>query len=433
MKFNYKCSVFAVFLCLLKLINAKAPDLESIENSLNNKNSNVVKRSVSQANLCNYDFKVFYSDSTQTIHNYQGCSSSYVVNFAGNAHKVIEVVSTINQALRCDSYPWDDLVISDNMGKTYSYCENKIGDSKATSVTFQSIIGALWVRIARVNYVDMSVKITFKNDTDILPPFSNACGVPYFEPSIVGPNIKNLKIVGGDVAVPHSWPWLIAQKDVPSNLGHYCGGTLINNQWVLTAAHCEESFGLNFEVLIGFHNVTNLAEPSGKIIKPLKFFPHPNFNRQTINNDIALLKLTEPVLFGNEIKPICLPNGKLPVLSSFSVVSGWGRTQADGSGDVAKVLMQVVVPIRPDSECEALYPGIYNATTQICAGVPLSNNEKDSCQGDSGGPFMAFDQVTNSWYQSGVVSYGRSCAGNGVYTDVAFFENWIKEILAANP
>lgn len=426
MKLSFKYVACATLICLASFTFARVPNPELIERSFRKK-GNIVKRNANQASFCIYDFNVYTSDTQNNmIQNSNGCFSSYAINF--NAiNEVIQIDVTINSAFNCGT---DELVINDNMGTQFVACDS--GVTVGQIVTFISKIGANWVRIARVNHVDISVDIKIKqanndnnnNDNENVVNEKEGCGKPYFTP-----NTNSFhKIVGGDVAVRHSWPWQVGLY----YYSQYCAGTLINKQWVLTAAHCDV-FGVNdFKVHLGFHNITDTNEITGKIVTPKLIISHPDFNDYTLENDVALIKLTEPVTFTNEIKPICLPGGRKVNVNDQGYVIGWGTVDADGGGDSSPLLRQVKVPVRTNSSCSLKYFDDYKKDSQLCAGVTDVNAEKDSCQGDSGGPYFMYDTDKKSYYQVGIVSYGIKCAGDGVYTRVSYYEDWINDTMAAN-
>lgn len=240
------------------------------------------------------------------------------------------------------------------------------------------------------------------------------CGV-----SAIPMSQDGLRIIGGAPATPHSHPWQVKVTD--RRLGFTCGGSLINNQWVITAAHCVDTPD-SYRVVLGGHDLSR-AESSRKIAVVSKVVKHKQYDLtgQT-ENDIALLKLETPVAFSNEVIPICLPNNP-PIPNTPGIVTGWG-TMRD-NGPVSQVLNQAGITIRVDAFCNSVGIGPFG---QMCAGNSRQSNGqiKDTCQGDSGGPLIT--QENGKWVLNGLTSYGGdSCNGIGVYTKVHSYLDWIRQ------
>lgn len=438
MKLSFKYVACVTLICLASFTFARVPNPELIERSFR-KEGNIFKRNANQASFCFYDFNVYTSNTKDAvITNTYGCFSSYVINFLPN-NEVIQIDLKSNSGFNCGA---DELVINDNTGVQLVACDNTVTSNKLRSgqtVTFKSQVNANWVRIARVNHIDLTINITIKNvnDTDTVDPVvpvepspnPGSCGV---QDSKYPPSTVSQKIVGGNNANEHSWPWQAGL--ILKGYGQYCAGSLINNQWILTAAHCNDFNLVRFEVHLGFDNITQTINenPKGRVYNPIVAKSHPNFNSDTLENDVALIKLDKPVEYTAEIKPICLPNKQVKDGEEGYVI-GWGTQAADGNGYSSDLLKQVKVPIRPDNDCTSIYYSNYKVDTQICAGVASPGNYKDSCQGDSGGPYFMNDQNEGSYYQVGIVSYGIQCGGDGVYTDVFAYKDWIKQVQDANP
>uniref|UniRef100_A0A3Q1J3V2 Peptidase S1 domain-containing protein n=1 Tax=Anabas testudineus TaxID=64144 RepID=A0A3Q1J3V2_ANATE len=234
----------------------------------------------------------------------------------------------------------------------------------------------------------------------------------------------NTKIVGGQVASPGSWPWQVSLQISGS---HFCGGSLINNQWVMTAAHC---FGSSVTVVLGLQTQSG-SNPNSQSRKIAKGIMHPSYNSQTNDNDIYLLQLASPVTFTNYILPICLAaSGSTFYNGTNSWVTGWGTTSS-GSLYPDDDLREVEVPIVGNRQCNCDY-GVGSITNNMmCAG--LSAGGKDSCQGDSGGPMVS--KQGSYWIQSGIVSFGDGCAlpnFPGIYTRVSQYQSWINSMISSN-
>ncbi|KAM9346002.1 serine protease 27-like [Symphorus nematophorus] len=255
------------------------------------------------------------------------------------------------------------------------------------------------------------------------------CGVLLgaFTLTVCGTAPLNSRIVGGGNAPAGSWPWMASLHRTGK---HFCGGSLINNQWVLSAAHCFPSNSISgLTVYLGrdtqqFANPTEVSRTVSKIIK------HPNYVANKFNNDIALLKLSSPVQFTNYIRPVCLAaSGSVFDAGTTCWVTGWGRINSGTFLPLPGRLQEVSVPIVSNSRCNAAHGGI--TVNMICAG--LNEGGKDACTGDSGGPLVR--KTGSRWVQAGVVSFGKGCAQPripGVYTRVSQYQAWINSQISNN-
>ncbi|XP_051550510.1 trypsin-2-like [Myxocyprinus asiaticus] len=223
-------------------------------------------------------------------------------------------------------------------------------------------------------------------------------------------------IVGGNECEPHSKPW---QALVISSVGR-CGGSLINENWVVSAAHCYKSSDSGIEVRLGKHNIA-VDECTEQTILSEHVIPHPKYNPRPLDNDIMLIKLSKPATLNEYVQPVGLPTSYPPAGTRCNV-SGWGLTNIS-TGDVPDKLQCLEVPTVSDRDCNNSYPG-FITESMFCAGY--LEGGKGVCYGDSGGGL-----VCNGVLQ-GIVSAGGICAGKnqpGIYTKVCIFNTWITETI----
>lgn len=235
------------------------------------------------------------------------------------------------------------------------------------------------------------------------------------------------RIVGGTPVAEGNYPWMaaIVHADISDTYhAQFCGGSLIDKEYVLTAAHClfdDEGNPYNLQntpidVLI---TTTQLGDGSGERLSVEKYAMHAE-------SDIALLKLKTPA----DIAPVELlvPGVNSADPGTTATVIGWGLTQEDGNP--SDKLLEVRVPIVSTAVCKRAYPDLL-VDLEICAG--LTRGGKDSCQGDSGGPLFVTDKTGNKQVQAGVVSHGEGCARPGfpgVYASVSAVADWIDATMA---
>ena len=252
-------------------------------------------------------------------------------------------------------------------------------------------------------------------------------GVVRPAPSTVGKiSPSQVQIVGGGNAAIGELPWQVIVYPGP----YLCGGTLIDVNWVVTAAHCvvdENGAAMSpglVKVVAGEYRLASsdgTEQPRG--VKQL--YVHPSYDANSSDNDIALLHLDAPVTVGSSVGAIARVESpaqdNLAAPGVEAMVSGWGAV-AEG-GALADTVQKVRVPIVSNATCNSAYGGGISAN-MMCAG--LAAGGKDSCQGDSGGPLVVPDG--GGWRLAGVVSFGTGCAQPGfygVYTRVAQYAGWI--------
>lgn len=269
-------------------------------------------------------------------------------------------------------------------------------------------------------YLKLS-SVIFVATTGILTSSAQNCGRPPAAES---------RIVGGIDASVAEWPWQVDIQTLPST--HICGGTLIAQDWVLSAAHCfpNPSDFSQYIIYAGRYqlNGVNTQESSHRVKRVVIPYGYEEPHR---GKDVALVQLSTPVTWSDYVHPVCLPtSGTLFPSGMMCYVTGWGNTRDEVPLSGAGTLQEVQVPIMSQSSCQQMYNLNQNEKIDIlydmiCAGY--QEGGKDSCQGDSGGPLVC-RMVNGTWVQAGVVSFGLGCAHAnqpGVYTRLTSYSSFI--------
>jgi len=246
---------------------------------------------------------------------------------------------------------------------------------------------------------------------------------------------KTSRIVGGQETEVNEYPWMAAIADENENF--FCGSTLIGAQWVVTASHCmfKENDGTDpwtaseLTIVLGEHDIASTTESviPRKTVLVSKIITHENYDADSSDKDVALLKLAEPVDL-TVYTPACVAQTGDTFVGKNAWVYGWGRTTFGGI--IPDKLLEVEVPIVSTEECklamwdDSIKPGM------LCAG---GVEGEDGCQGDSGGPLTV--DVSGQHTLVGDVSWGNQCGLDGqygVYAETAFYRNWIDTNIEAN-
>ena len=272
-----------------------------------------------------------------------------------------------------------------------------------------------------VRYLIVLMLLLFSCDTDSTLTTEPDMTLMSMEQNTINPgDLPMPMIVGGEQVDPPcpdcKYPFMVSIQGTGWWGGHFCGGSLVREDWVITAAHCVEGeTASGIDVVIGLHNVNGTNGSQSRGVDQIII--HPQYSGNSLNNDYALLLLDEPI---TDFEPIQLitdnSHDNEPVMST---VMGWGATSSGGWGST--YLMEVDVPI--DNSC-GNYSNWEITNNMVCAGD--NNGGEDSCQGDSGGPLI----MTNGdgeYELIGIVSWGYGCADAGypgVYSRIWTRKDW---------
>ncbi|XP_058047667.1 ovochymase-1 [Ahaetulla prasina] len=289
------------------------------------------------------------------------------------------------------------------------------------------------------NFKGFKAKFTFSSSATSKAEYEGLLSISAFEPKDIpldicgfppfGPQRLSIRIIGGEEACPHCWPWHVSLHF----LGDYrCGGAIINSTWVLTAAHCVKiTNNPSYWTVVAGNHDRILKEAAEQVRRVESITVHPAFDVASYDSDIALVQLQTPLIYSAAVRPVCLPSSmELLPSSGLCTVTGWASFQEVGG--LATRLQQMHVPLVANDLCEQNYyfnhPG--GITPQmLCAGF-ASLEGHDSCKGDSG--LLVCQNENKPFILHGLASWGVGCAQPkrpGVYSRVSSFFDWIVSVM----
>ena len=235
------------------------------------------------------------------------------------------------------------------------------------------------------------------------------------------------EIVGGEDCDISEYPWQAGL----SACGYACGASVIHQYWVITAAHCVEEAGqiISTDCLTVSVGSSSPFASSGDEYEVEEIISHPNYGWN--GNDIALLRMKQPIEFNDDTQPISIicsdqVSAGAQDVGVMSTITGWGNTSQGGQGSDVLQFIEVPIISPDDPDLNNQLANQVNPTTEILAGA--IDGGMDSCQGDSGGPLVVRNVEDTEWLLVGITSWGLGCAQSGkpgVYTKVSNYTSWI--------
>ncbi|KAK9509888.1 hypothetical protein O3M35_004780 [Rhynocoris fuscipes] len=234
------------------------------------------------------------------------------------------------------------------------------------------------------------------------------------------------RIVNGDFVDEGQYPWIVALK---YRNNPHCGGSIITEQHILTAAHCTVNRRAeDFHVITG--TINNGHTRHGQILSVRKIFEHDYVAGRLHLNDVAVMWLNEKIKFSHHVGRICLTPNKLPINNEYITVMGWGNLGPNAGWKSPQMMKRAHVRVMDYNTCSFLWYRTFDTSNpdRIC--VWASN--RTACYGDSGGPLVWHDPETKRYIQVALVSFGRGCGFEApqVNTNVAHFYPWIMKIIS---
>uniref|UniRef100_A0A1B0GLS4 Peptidase S1 domain-containing protein n=1 Tax=Lutzomyia longipalpis TaxID=7200 RepID=A0A1B0GLS4_LUTLO len=243
------------------------------------------------------------------------------------------------------------------------------------------------------------------------------------------------RVVGGEEAKPHEFPYMISLQwlDNPEQK-HFCGGSILNENWILTAGHCIKAFsnvtGMT-EIVAGAHLISQPSQYEQRR-KPKSIIVHESYDMANSPGpyDLALIEVDEPFVFNEYVGSLSLPADEPFYPTGSLTITGWGSTSTDEIPEYSDKLLKADVDMVTLEMCYRMYANGPLHDTNLCAG----DRYKVPCNCDSGGPLVDIDSA-GKVVVYGVVSWSYQPCGvpgkTAVFVNVSYFVNWTQERISS--